>query len=142
MHRKFIALILSTALAITGLSAVPARADGDTARLLAGLAALAFIGTAVHKKRSRPVVSRNQPLSPRPLPQAVTRYDLPQHCLRRLPVHGHQRSLFGAGCLRNQYAYSDTLPRVCRLDYWDGRKSRAAYDPRCLRDRGYRFARH
>jgi len=43
MHRKFIALILATAMAITGLSAAPARADGDTARIFAGLALLAII---------------------------------------------------------------------------------------------------
>lgn len=35
MHRKFIALILAASVVITGLAAVPARADSDTARLLA-----------------------------------------------------------------------------------------------------------
>jgi len=142
MHRKFISLILATALAITGLSAVPARADGDTARLLAGLAALAFIGATVHKNRNAHVVSRNQTVPPRPLPQAVSRYDLPRHCLRERSVNGRHRTLVGAGCLRKRYGFNGTLPAVCRLGYRGRGHSRTGYDPRCLRDRGYRFARH
>ena len=47
MHRKFIAFIISTAVAVTALSA-PARADtDDIARALVGIAALALIGKAL-----------------------------------------------------------------------------------------------
>jgi hypothetical protein len=141
MHRKFIALILATALAITGLSAVPARADGDTARLLAGLAALALIGVAIQKKNKRRVVSRNQTVQPLPLPSRVTRFDLPQRCLRSRSVNGRQRTLFGARCLQKNYIQNRSLPNACRLGYWSGDRNRAGYDPQCLRERGYRFAR-
>jgi len=146
MHRKFIALIVATALAITGLSAVPARADGDTARLLAGLAALALIGTAIRNKKDRQVVSHNytqppRPLAPRPLPPKLYRLDLPQHCLRSHWVNGRQRNLVGAGCLKNSYAYNRSLPYACQRGYWDGSRTRIGYVPRCLRKRGYRFAR-
>lgn len=141
MHRQFIALILSLALAITGLSAVPARADGDTARLLAGLAALAFIGAAIQQKRDRRVVTQNHSLQPRPLPQQIGRKDLPQQCLRSRSVNGYQRNLFGARCLQKNYAFNRSLPNACRLGYWERGRNRTGYAPRCLRERGYRFAR-
>lgn len=141
MHRKFIALILATGLAISGLAAAPARADGDTARLFAGLAALALIGVAIQKQHKRRAVTRNQALQPLPLPQQVTRLDLPQRCLRSRSVNGRQRNLFGAGCLKRNFAHSGSLPNECRLGYWNGDRNRAGYDPRCLRERGYRFAR-
>ena len=51
-HRRFIALIAAAAMAVTGLTAAPARAD-DTARVLAGLAALAVLGIAVKKHQDR-----------------------------------------------------------------------------------------
>lgn len=52
-HRSFIALIsgLSLAVAITGASAAPARADDDAARILAGLVGLAIIGAAIEDSR-------------------------------------------------------------------------------------------
>lgn len=54
MHRKFIAVIIASAIAVTGLSAAPARAD-ETTRLVAGLAALAILGVAAknHQDRKR-----------------------------------------------------------------------------------------
>ena len=60
MHRKFILLILSAAIAIAGLSA-PARADGnDAAKLFVGIAALALIGKALKDDDDdRLTVSRN-----------------------------------------------------------------------------------
>ncbi len=146
MHRKFIALVLSTALAITGLSAVPARADGDTARLLAGIAALALIGAAIRNKRDRPDVSHNyiqppRPLPPRPLPPKVARRNLPLQCLRSHSVNGHRRNMVTAGCLKNNYAFNRSLPYACQRGFWDGNRNRTGYEPQCLRKRGYRFAR-
>ena len=59
MHRKFILLILSAAIAIAGVSA-PARADGnDAAKLFVGIAALALIGKALKDDDDRRTVSRN-----------------------------------------------------------------------------------
>ena len=144
MHRKFIALILATAIAVTGLSAVPARADPDTTRLLAGLAVLAIVAAAIQRDRKKNVVSRNptDPIYPaRPTPPRITRFDLPDQCLRRKTVNGRQRNLFGNRCLENNYAFNGTLPAACRLSYWDGRHNRTGYKARCLRERGYRFAR-
>lgn len=151
MHRKFIALVLASALAITGLSAVPARADGDTARIFAGLAALAIIGAALERNRRHTTVTKQyiQPPYPqptrsqptRPLPSYVSRRDLPQVCLRNRSVNGQRRNLFGARCLQNKYTYTSSLPYACQLGYWDGQKNRIGYEPLCLRERGYRTVR-
>ena len=63
-HRSFIALItgLALAVALTGASAAPARADDDAARILAGLVGLAIIGAAIednHHDRPTVVHQRN-----------------------------------------------------------------------------------
>ncbi|MFT7595010.1 MAG: hypothetical protein ACI8R4_002336 [Paracoccaceae bacterium] len=148
MHRKFIALILASALAITGLSAAPARADGDTARIFGGLAILAIIGAALdHSSRNRTTVTKqyivpSKPQSTRPLPSYVTRRDLPGACLRSRSVNGQQRNLYGARCLQKNYAYTSSLPYACQLGYFNGQANRVGYEPLCLRERGYRTARN
>jgi len=53
MYRKFIALIVGTAIAVTGASA-SARADSqDLAKVLFGVAALAMIGKAIEDRKDR-----------------------------------------------------------------------------------------
>ena len=152
MHRKFIALIIATAIAVTGMSALPARADNDAARFLAGLAAIALIGAAIESNRSQypdtdAYVATPQPprtphhQRPRVQPPRNSRLDLPGQCLGAYPVNGDVRRLYGAGCLRNNYAFNGTLPYACRLGYSDGRRNRTGYEPRCLREHGYRVAR-
>jgi len=152
MHRKFIALILSTALVIAGFSAAPARANPDTGRLFAGFVALALIGAAIQSsRRDRHTVSTSPYLPPspvlsapipaKPTPHKIVRRNLPNQCLRTHSVNGRQRNLFGGRCLKNNYAFNGTLPYACRLGFWDGRRNRIGYEPRCLRENGYRFAR-
>lgn len=60
-HKHFIAAILAAAISITALSSAPARAGNDTAKIIAGVAALAIIGAAVaDASRDRNVyVTRN-----------------------------------------------------------------------------------
>ena len=54
MYRRFIAIILASAVAVTGLSSAPARADGDDVlKVLGGLAALAAIGVAIDRYDDR-----------------------------------------------------------------------------------------
>ena len=62
MHRKFIALIIAASLAVTGLSAAPARADAeDAAKVIAGVAALAILGAAIaDAKDDKDRVTRNR----------------------------------------------------------------------------------
>ena len=54
MYRRFIAIVLASAVAVTGLSSAPARADGDDVlKILGGLAAIAAIGAAIDKYDDR-----------------------------------------------------------------------------------------
>ncbi|MEQ8896391.1 MAG: hypothetical protein RID23_04815 [Roseovarius sp.] len=45
--KRFITSIMAAAMALTVLSSAPARADNDTAKIIAGAAALAIIGLAI-----------------------------------------------------------------------------------------------
>lgn len=149
MHHKFIALIVSLAIAITAISAAPARAN-DTAKILGGLAALTILGVVVHrnnkKKRERAQVTRNHiPQAPqihsvRPLPPQVAKYDLPRHCLKAVKGYPANAPLMKRKCLKRHYKHADSLPQQCQITYWNGERSRRAYEPRCLRRNGYRFA--
>lgn len=173
MHRKFIALIVSAAIAVTGLSlsAAPARADDDTAKIIAGIAALALLGAAIHSSRDRAVVvtrptydwhpgrpryhgpneyngNRPQPpiqykptAKPRPLPPRFGRYDLPKFCLK--PANGFRQDkyLIGKDCLENYYGPTGTLPQACRVTFQSGRDTRTMFRPGCLQQHGYRLVR-
>ena len=50
-HRTFISIILAAAIAVTGMTAAPARADNDAAKVIAGVAALAIIGAVIAEER-------------------------------------------------------------------------------------------
>lgn len=147
MHRKFIALVVSTAILITGLSVAPARA-GDTEKLLGGLAALAIIGVAVHehKKRRAHSVNQNhhvyQPTVPRPLLPRAVRYDLPGRCLKPMKGYPGNTALLKPKCLNKHYAYANSLPQFCKISFWNGKRNKQAYEPRCLRQQGYRVVLH
>jgi hypothetical protein len=151
MHRKFIALIVSAAIGVTAASAVPARADQqDTARAITGLAALAILGLAIHKARDKddsPSVSSYTPPRdyayqprPRPVPHHAARHDLPGKCLRNHALHGGPRRLLGQQCLQTNYRHASQLPYACFVRFRGNDLTRAGYDPRCLRERGYRIS--
>lgn len=168
MYRKFIALISAAAIAIAAVAATtaPARADTqDVAKVLAGLAALAIIGAAIndHNANAPQVVTRNpypkggyyprgnyypqhtyrpQPVQPRPVPPAVTRYDLPAQCLSNFNLRRGNVQLYRENCLQNNYRHVNALPNACRIDVRTANDVRRAYDPNCLRSRGYRNARN
>ncbi len=151
MHKKFIALIIATAMAITGVSASQARA-ADTGDILGGLAAIALIGAGVHyynkeKRKDREKAARqynqvyNTPQINRhkvkPLPKRVARYDLPQRCLRAHDGYS-QRPLLETKCLNKHYKHVKSLPQQCEVGFWNGKKVKQAYEPACLRHHGYR----
>lgn len=154
MHRKFIALVLTTAICITGVSALPARADNqDAARAITGLAALAILGLAIHNARDKDdnhVVSRqhnNQHLhSVKPRPNRnqkahhAARYVLPGKCLRNHKLHGGPRRLLGLECLQNNYRHTAQLPYACKQRFEGKNITRTGYEPLCLRERGYRIS--
>ena len=149
MHRKFIALVIGATVAITSLSAAaPARADSeDLARALAGIAALAIIGKAIHDRRKDDDVvtrrtGRGPIIEPRPLPRRVARRALPAQCLRHAETDRGPRRVFGARCLERHYRHAHTLPRDCGRRVWTHRGWRYGYGVRCLRNRGYEIARY
>ncbi len=163
MHRKFIALIIATAVAITGLSASNARA-ADARDILGGLAAIAIVGAAIHhysekeRKERKQAVTRthrheykphNYEKRPfkktkkkhhklRPLPNRVAKYDLPQRCLQTYRGYSDARPLLGPSCLKKHYKHAGSLPGQCKVGFWNGKKVKRAYEPNCLRQHGYR----
>ncbi len=152
MHRKFIALIIATAIAITGISASQARA-ADARNILGGLASLAIIGAAVHhyqdekreeekarrhKHKKKQAKKKAQKHPVRPLPNRVARYDIPQRCLRTFNAYSSTRPLLGPNCLKKHYKHADSLPHQCKVGFWNGKKVKRAYEPACLRQNGYR----
>ncbi|WP_271949623.1 hypothetical protein [Ruegeria faecimaris] len=158
MHKKFIALIIASAVAITGVSASQARA-ADAEDILGGLAAIALIGAAIHhfdKQGDSKKVTRNynhvyqppkqhiqrtprhRPNHIRPLPERVARYSLPQRCLETFKGYGKKRPLLGTRCLDKHYKYANSLPKKCKVGFWNGNKVKRAYEPACLRQQGYR----
>jgi len=151
MHRKFIALIVATAIAVTGISASQARA-ADAHDILGGLAAIALIGAGVHyynkeqrKDREKATRQYNHVYSApktthhkvKPLPKKVARYDIPQRCLRTHKAYG-QRPLLGTNCLNKHYKHANSLPQQCKVGFWNGKKVKRGYEPACLRHHGYR----
>ena len=61
-HKTFMATLLAAALAVATLTAAPARADSDTAKIITGLAALAIIGAAIaeaNDDKDTYIVNRN-----------------------------------------------------------------------------------
>ncbi|KUP95009.1 hypothetical protein [Tritonibacter horizontis] len=147
-HRKFIALILATSVAVAGVSAAPARADSqDVGKIIAGLAVLGLIGAAIHdhnKDRHRPphVTPKPQPKpKPKPLPPSVRRYDLPAQCLRTVRAWGQDRSVLGARCLRHTYRHASDLPDACFVQLDNRHQQVRGYNPVCLQRRGYRLVR-
>lgn len=150
MHRYFIAAVVTATIAITAFSAAPARADDrDLARALAGIAALALIGKAIHDRNEKDRVThnqhthRNQYIQPRPLPERVARKNLPGKCVREVRNHnGKVRRVLGARCLERNYRFSNQLPRSCVRQVETHRGWRWAYGARCLRNNGYQIARY
>lgn len=112
MHRKFIAMILAMAIAITGFSARAAQAgnNDDVAKWIAGLAALAIIGAAVSErndnKKSRPPHSYGHKH-----PHADPYHRGAQgHANRQKNRHQDKQKRYGKQQHHNPYA----LPGKCR----------------------------
>ena len=159
-YRHFIAIIVTSAIAITGFSAAPARAgQDDMTKALAALAGLAVLGVVIHKvrednkKRKPRVIDRRygpedrlredvrRGVEPRPLPRRVNRKLLPQQCLRSVESREGRMRVFGQRCLERNYRFTDSLPRKCEQKFRTDRGKRVGYGARCLSRKGYALAR-
>lgn len=171
MSRKFIATILAASVAIAGFGAAPAKAgDGrDMMRVIAGVATIAIIASAIdnkrdqrrshepvyvepprhqkpapkvhhHKKREKETVY--QQVKPRPLPQRVSRAVLPGQCLRNVEARRGTVQVFGKGCLTKNYNHVNALPQQCEVSFRapNGRY-RTGYGAHCLGQFGYQVSR-
>lgn len=135
-HRQFIAAVLAAAVAVTGMTAAPARADNDAAKVIAGVAALAVLGAAMSDARHR---------------------DRPKVIYRSPPAYGHNKHYTKQRHhkARDRYERRDNrwnrhnnrggvvphargrvaLPHACIVRNTGGR---AVYSARCLERYGYR----
>lgn len=150
--RPFAALALSAAMALSPMTAAPARAE-NIDELLAGLAALAIIGTAIANDRGTggsAYTSRSLPRDDfgyRPhREQGYHSYEghrprraLPARCLIRPYEQGVRVGLFPKHCLEKHYGVRATqrLPLHCQRWVHTRKRAILGYAPRCLRRAGY-----
>lgn len=147
IQRNFISLVAGAAIALTGISATPVRADNnDAAAAIAALLGLAVIGAVIvdsrkdRKKRADVPVIHPKPY-PKPLPKRVNRKLLPQECLRSWRTDRGQARIFGQRCLNRHYDYVNSLPNKCHRQVYTDRGWRQGYAARCLNRHGYQLAR-
>lgn len=145
MTKKFLAMMLSTSLALTSITTTPARADDDVGKVLAGLAALLVIGAAANKSKNR---KENQQVTrrvhkdswstaPRVKRQSQRRAkSAPQRCLRNQWTHRGTRQVYGAQCMQR---HADArLPQNCLRQAEVNQGPNRFYTKRCLRKNGWR----
>jgi len=120
MRRPFLASILSIALVATSFTAVPARADDDVLKTIAGLAAIGILVKVAKDKRDR---DRRTKVAP-------------QRCVRDQWTHRGTRQVYGARCMQ-RHARAQ-LPQTCLRQNQTNSGPRYFYAPRCLRQQGWR----
>ncbi len=142
-----------TALSLSFTSAAPVQAGGLTedeiGKLLFGLAAVAVIGSLVENNHDRRKVEVTRTPTLRQTPQIQrghqptrsrqnpNRRALPRECLRRVETRRGVQRVFGARCLRNNYAFADRLPGQCIINLRTNIGPRRGFDPACLRSFGF-----
>jgi len=162
IQRHFIAAVAATAIAITGISTIPARAgNDDAARALALILGLAVIGKVVSDQNNsrkalpqfytaeRPYYApeyqreyqsdRRKKL--RPLPKRVSGKLLPQQCLRSFETNRGRARMFGQRCLERKFKHVRKLPDRCERRVRTDRGWREGYSAKCLSRHGYQLAR-
>jgi hypothetical protein len=131
---------------MTSITTVPARADEDVGKVLAGIAALLVIGAAVnknkHRKENQQVTRRVHKDTWQPTAPKVKRHvprrakAAPQRCLRNQWTHRGNRQVYGARCM-NRHAQAQ-LPLKCLRQADVNQGPRRFYTKRCLRNNGWR----
>ena len=165
MYRRFITLVVSAAIAVTGLTAQPVYADDDdVAKWIAGIAALAIIGAAVAERNDRKKKRYNNGYVHVPQPRydgygystkpyrgwkhggkkRRDAYRLPGQCRVKRNLQGNEIRGFARGCLKRNNVNVDALPRQCAVRFRDRDRQRRVvlYTGRCLKQYGYRVARY
>ena len=149
MFRTIAAATLSAAVAFSPMAATPAQADNsrDLVAILAGAATLIIIGAAVSRDRRSKTpppavhVPPKPPVYPRPSPPKPV---YPHHnktvdsrCLRSVQTRSGWQNLFLRSCLQRTMNIS-RLPGQCSTRVHGKGNGLEGYDPRCLRNHGWR----
>lgn len=170
MSRKFIASVLAASLAITSVSAMPARADGDNlVKFLAGATALVIIGKAIDENRNRRhQETQNDRNNPRhhhddrnyerdhgnryhynnrahPPSRAQNHHYrqhnvLPRRCKESVYTPEGTRNYMNGYCLQKNFDHSARLPNQCRVTVLSRHREKSGYSIRCLNRQGYRIS--
>lgn len=148
MHRSFIKLVLSAAVAATlAVSPAQARSDSsgdDSAAIIAALLGLVTLGVILSDDDSQPTYKPTPPMPHRPKPPKVSKFhSLPAHCLRTFKTQTGRQKLFARRCLQKNFRFAHELPSTCAKSVVvRNRKGvfvqRHGYKPKCLKKRGYR----
>jgi len=137
MIRPLVATVLSAVLALGVVGTVPAHAENtdDLKRILGGVAAAIILGVTIDNLRDR-----NRRAAPTPdhdEPRHETGI-VPSHCLRTADNRHGPQTYFAASCLRRTMQDAQRLPHACAVEVRRHGRPALGYDPRCLRDYGWR----
>lgn len=164
LYPRLIGTVTAVAMALTTFNAAPAHADEQrAARIAATILGIAVLGAIINdqkkdKKKAQEIYRQPPPkqvytrrennnvqhrgyVQPRPLPQRVSRKQLPQDCLRSFDTRQGRAHIFERRCLERNYRAADRLPQNCAVALRTNDGTRAGYDARCLRRNGYSLAR-
>lgn len=149
MSRKFIFIVVASAVAVTGVFAAPARASGeDIIKFIFGVATLAIIAEALDD--DAPAVSAPPPPPPPPpnlkprTPPLNNRYyaPIPITCVKYLHTRGGTVRLVTHNCVHRHYPHAHHFPKACRIKVNTYHGVYHGYNPRCLHNNGFRVAEH
>ncbi|GIT86428.1 hypothetical protein [Roseobacter sp. OBYS 0001] len=164
MTRRFIATVVSAAIAVAVIGNTPARANEDLARTLAAIVGIAVVGAVIQnqldddkkdKRAKRAPHNRSSVIhsnarykdhvikraTPGRSPRRVNRWLLPGDCLRSFNTGNGRYRVFGKTCLERNYGATRQLPQACKVKFRTNSKNRVGYGARCLRRAGYQLAR-
>lgn len=154
MSRKFITGVVAISALIATLSASPVRAGDhdDVAKFLGAAATLFIIGKAIQHESNKREKPKARPVETQPTfvapgyhdqvhKQRVRKPALPRACLRE--VRGARtKYVMGRKCLQRNNIAVNRLPQACKFNVRGNRGVRSVFAVRCLRNKGYRLARH
>ncbi len=171
MFKIVIAGLMAASLTLTSANPVQAQGltEDQIGKLLFGLVATAAIASIIDKKTNRPEPEpqvaphqswprgttrpRQTERFPRRHQQPQTspwqhqpretaqRHVLPAECFASYQTRFGTVRMFARRCMRDNYRHVRSLPRSCAVRAITDEGPRAGWDPKCLRDNGYRISR-
>lgn len=141
---------ISAALALTPITATPARAGEDKTGAIAAATILALITAGIIASNTKPGFSYSKPevhyrpphYGGRKPPQIDRRKLLPAQCEFQITRGRDRGTYFGKRCLKRNFSYWTHLPARCEkhIDL-RGRPDRRGFESNCLARYGYKAAR-